>query len=192
MSPIFVSKSGWQAMRMAIHLSTAIPLSDSLDIDVVLLGCPVLIEGRELPADLVLLDVIDFDVILGMDWLSLHYATVDYRRKEVIFRISNDKEFKFVGDKSSAPQNLIFAITARKILRKGCQGYLALVRDTTAEKTFILDVPITYEFPDVFPDEFSGLSPHREIEFCIDVVPNTAPISMPPYRMAPVELKELK
>ena len=80
-------------------------------------------------ADLVLLDVMDFDVILGMDWLSKHYAIVDCWRKEVIFRISNDEEFNFMGDKSSAPQNLIYTITTRKMLRKGCQGYLALVRD---------------------------------------------------------------
>ena len=80
----------------------------------------MLIEGRELPSDLVLLDVMDFNVILGIDWLSQQYATVDYRRKEVILRISNDEEFKLVGDKGSASHNLIFAITARKILRKGC------------------------------------------------------------------------
>ena len=36
-----------------------------------------------------------------------------------------------------------------------------------------------------------GLPPEREIEFCIDVVPGTDPISMPPYRMTPAELKEL-
>ena len=62
-------------------------------------------------------------MIFGMDWLSQYFATVDCRRKEVIFRISNDEEFKFVGDKSSAPQNLISAITARKMLKKS-------VRDT--------------------------------------------------------------
>ena len=97
-----------------------------------------------------------------------------------------------MGDESSAPQNLISAITARKMLRKGCQGYLALVRDTTAEKTSISDVLVACEFPDVFPDELPGLPPHREIKFCIDVVSDTASISMPPYRMAPAELKELK
>ena len=142
--------------------------------------------------DSVLLSVMDFDVILGMDLLPQHYAVVDCQSKEVIFRISGDEEFKFVDDKSSAPQNLISAITARKMLRKGCQGYLALVRDTTAEKTSISDVPIAYEFPDIFPDELSRLPPHREIEFCIDVISDIAPISMPPYRMAPAELKELK
>ena len=122
-SPVFDSKSSWQALRMAIRLSVATPLSDSLDSDVFLSNCPVLIEGRELLAGLVLLDVMYFDVILGMDWLFQHFATVDCRRKEVIFRILNEEEFKFVGDKSSEPQNLISAITARKMLRKGCQGY---------------------------------------------------------------------
>ena len=69
---------------------------------------------------------------------------------------------------------------------------MALLRDTTAEKTFISDVPVACEFLDVFPEELPGLPAHREIEFCIDVVSDTAPISMPPYRMAPAELRELK
>ena len=97
-----------------------------------------------------------------------------------------------MGDKSSAPQNLISAITTSKMLRKGCQGYLALVKDTTAKKTSISDVLVAYECLDVFLDELPGVPPHREIEFCIDMVSDTAPISMPPYRMAPTELKELK
>ena len=117
---------------------------------------------------------------------------MDYSSKEVIFKILGVEEFMFVGDKSYAPQNLISAIKTRKMLRKGCQGYLALVKDTIAEKTSISDVPIACEFPDVFLDELPGLPPHREIEFYIDVVSDTAPISMPPYRMAPAELKELK
>ena len=54
----------------------------------------------------------------------------------------------------------------------------------------ISDVPVACEFPDVFPDELPGLPPHREIEIYIDVVSDTALISMPPYRMAPEELKE--
>ena len=78
------------------------------------------------------------------------------------------------------------------MLRKECQGYLALVRDTTAKKTSISDVSVACEFSDDFPDELPGLPSHREIEFYINVVPNTALISMPPYRMAPAKLKELK
>ena len=74
-------------------LSVATPLSDELETDVFLSSCPVLIEGRELPADLVLLDVIGFDVILEMDWLAQYYVSVDYHANEVIFRIPGDDEF---------------------------------------------------------------------------------------------------
>ena len=47
------------------------------------------------------------------------------------------------------------------------------------------------EFSDVFPDELPGLPPDREIEFAIDLAPGTEPVSKAPYRMAPVEMKEL-
>ena len=52
--------------------------------------------------------------------------------------------------------------------------------------------PIVCKFVDAFPEDLPGLPPIREIEFTIDLVPGTSPISIPPYRMAPVELKELK
>ena len=55
----------------------------------------------------------------------------------------------------------------------------------------VKNVPVVCEFSDVFPEELPRLPPEREIEFCIDIVPGTDPISMPPYRMAPAELKEL-
>ena len=90
------------------------------------------------------------------------------------------------------PQNLISAITARKMLRRGCQGYLAVVRDMDTDKGAVEKVPVVCEFPAIFPKEFPGLPPDREIEFYIDVVPGTDPISIPPYRMMPAELKELK
>ena len=48
------------------------------------------------------------------------------------------------------------------------------------------------DFLDVFPDDLLGLPPEREIDFPIDLVPGTTPISLPPYRMSPAELKELK
>ena len=48
------------------------------------------------------------------------------------------------------------------------------------------------EFKDVFPDEVPGLPPHKEVEFSIDLVLRTGPVSMAPYRMAPMELVELK
>ena len=77
------------------------------------------------------------------------------------------------------------------MLRRGCQGYLAVVRNVNADKGAVDRVPMVCKFPDVFPEELLGLPPDREIEFYIDVVPGTNHISMTPYRMAPAELKEL-
>ena len=89
------------------------------------------------------------------------------------------------------PQNLISVITTTKMLRRDCQSYLAVVRNMAAEKEAVDKVPVVCDFPNVFPKELPGLPPDGEIEFYIDVVPGTDPISMPPYRMAPAELKEL-
>ena len=86
---------------------------------------------------------------------------------------------------------LFFAIIARKMLRRRIRGYLTVVRRVEAETGAVKNVPVVCEFPDVFPEQLPGLPPEREIELCIDVVPGTDPISMPPYRMAPAELKEL-
>ena len=56
----------------------------------------------------------------------------------------------------------------------------------------IESVPVVCEFPDVFPEELPGLPPIREVEFGIELILGTTPISIAPYRMAPLELKELK
>ena len=55
----------------------------------------------------------------------------------------------------------------------------------------LADIPIVCEFPYVFPDELSGLPPNKEIEFKIELLPGTAPISRRPYRMPPNELAKL-
>nr|GFA03499.1 DNA/RNA polymerases superfamily protein [Tanacetum cinerariifolium] len=52
--------------------------------------------------------------------------------------------------------------------------------------------PIVSEFPDVFPDELPGIPPVREVEFNIELILGSEPIFKAPYRMAPIELKELK
>ena len=64
--------------------------------------------------------------------------------------------------------------------------------DTKKAEPNLSDIPTVCDYPDVFPEEFFRLPPHREIEFTIDVVPGSTSASITPYRMAPVELKELK
>ena len=64
--------------------------------------------------------------------------------------------------------------------------------DTVKARPSIFDIRTVSDFPDVFLKELPGLPPQREIEVAIDVVPGATPTSITPYRMAPVELKELK
>jgi len=77
------------------------------------------------------------------------------------------------------------------MLENGACGYLACVQ-LENKKVELNEVPVVSEFFDVFLEELPKLPSYREIEFAIDVVPRTDPISLPPYRMALVELKELK
>ena len=87
---------------------------------------------------------------------------------------------------------MISAATARTMVRKGCEAYLAYVIDTKKVEPSLSYIPIVCDYPYVFPKELSGLPPQREIDFSIDIVPRATPASITPYRMAPVELKELK
>ena len=64
--------------------------------------------------------------------------------------------------------------------------------DTRQDSSSALDIPTVRDFPDVFSEELPGLPPDRDVEFTIEVMPGTTPVSMQPYRMAPIELKELK
>ena len=64
--------------------------------------------------------------------------------------------------------------------------------DTQVVELRLEDIMVLRDFFDVSPDDFPGLPLERNIEFVIDLVPDINPISLPPYRMAPVELKELK
>ncbi|KAL8133546.1 hypothetical protein AgCh_008856 [Apium graveolens] len=77
------------------------------------------------------------------------------------------------------------------MLRKGNEAYLAHVVDTQKEVPNLQDIPIVNEFEDVFPQDLLGLPPDRVIEFAIELAPGTAPVSKAPYRLAPLEMKEL-
>ena len=107
-------------------------------------------------------------------------------------RTQNDDEVIFIGKRSNHLSNVISAAVARKMVRKRCEAYLAYVIDMVKARLGVSDIPTVSDFPDVFPEELPGLPPQREIEFAIDVVPRATPASITPYRMALLELKELK
>uniref|UniRef100_A0A2N9GV60 RNA-directed DNA polymerase n=1 Tax=Fagus sylvatica TaxID=28930 RepID=A0A2N9GV60_FAGSY len=156
-----------QATDTVVTVST--PLGDTLMSNLVLKSCMFCIEGRELSADLVLLGMHDFDVILGMNWLAAYHASVDCFEKEVVFRPP--------------------ALRANRLLRKGCRGFLASVVDLQKKELEIEDIPVVREFPDVFPEDLPGLPPDREVEFSIDLVPGAQVFSKIDLRSGYHQLK---
>ena len=75
---------------------------------------------------------------------------------------------------------------------KGYLYHLVWVKDSIFETPSLESVPMICEYPEVFPEDLPGVPPEREIDFGIDLLPDTQPISIPPYKMAPTHLKELK
>ncbi|KAM1721715.1 hypothetical protein ACFX12_023218 [Malus domestica] len=177
---------------LGFDLEFAMPRGDKCYVDSVYLGCPVMVEGVIMSADLIPLDIVDFDVILGADWLHHNRAHIDCYGKSVTFYRPGLPEVTFVGERSGVRHGVISAMRARKLLSKGCQGYLAHVVLNDVAPTSIEEVGVVRHYPDVFPDDLPGLPPNREVEFSIDLLPGTDPISLTPYRMAPAELRELK
>nr|GFD21948.1 hypothetical protein [Tanacetum cinerariifolium] len=80
---------------------------------------------------------------------------------------------------------------ARKYIENGCELFLAQVTRTVSKEKLVEDVPVICDFPKVFPEDLPGLSPPRQVEFRIDLIPGATPMARVPYRLAPSELKEL-
>ena len=129
--------------------------------------------GIDTLVDLMLLEMINRDVILGMDWLASCHATVDCHLKEVRSEVPRGLQCVYKGNTYITPVSLISSFNALRLISKGSQAYLAMVKDTKAEVPSLEQVPVVREFLDIFLEELPGMPPDREIEFQIDVFPNT-------------------
>ncbi|GJV15633.1 putative reverse transcriptase domain-containing protein [Tanacetum coccineum] len=107
----------------------------------------------------------------GMDWLSNHKAEIICHEKVVRIPLPHDKVLRVIGERPDEKVRLLMSAKAKE--QK--QEEIVVVRD----------------FPEVFPDDLSGLPPIREIEFRIELVPGAIPVAKSPYRLAPFEMEEL-
>ncbi|XP_070039543.1 uncharacterized protein [Nicotiana tomentosiformis] len=121
-----------------------------------------------------------FDMIMGMNWLASCYANVDCRTKMVRFQFPGEPIIEWKGNIATLKGRFISYLKARKMILKCYIYHLIRVRDVEAKPPTLQSIPVVNEFLDVFPDELLGLPPKREIEFSIDVLPDTQPISIPP------------
>jgi hypothetical protein len=108
-----------------------------------------------------------------MKWMSGNGVLIDTSTRVIMLRDPNDQQAFLVQlPRDVSPQTTVNA--------------------TIAKAKEIVDVPMVCEFPDVFPNDLPGLPPDHDVEFKIELLPSTAPISRRPYRMPPNELAELK
>eukprot|EP00258_Populus_trichocarpa_P032172 XP_024448191.1 uncharacterized protein LOC112325619 [Populus trichocarpa] len=138
------------------------PMRNMIETNIVYVDVGVSLSGYETEVDLIPLELHDFDIILGMNWLSKYKALIDCYAKTVTFQTP------------------------------GCMGYLAYILNSDDKGPRLKDIHVVKEFPDVFLEELPGLPPEREVEVSIDTFPKVPPIAQQPYRMAPAELNELK
>jgi hypothetical protein len=130
---------------------------------------PVTLAGRDFPINMIVLKGQDIDVILIMNWLARHKATLNTDQR--IIRLSHNQEEILL------PIPIPTKATGR--------AYEAIIPE-------IKDIPVVCEFPHVFPEDLPGLPPEWVVEFVIELKPGTAPVSRRSYRMPPNELAKLK
>ena len=164
------------------------PLGIRARIRMICRGCELEISGTLLTVDLRIMDMSEFDVILGMDWLTAYRVVIDCERRRVTAYTQDSTRVVFQGDKHDIFPQIVYECR--------CQGQLAgwLVSLTLEdEERPDLDLPrVVCEYVDVFPDEVPGLPLQRVVDFGIELHLGTSPISMTPHRMTPVELQELR
>jgi len=115
-----------------------------------------------------------------MDRLSSNHIVIDYGWHKVIFLEIEGLE-------------LILTQKALKEMEVGATCFMIVAqaeKKSTIEQ--IRSIPMVDKYVNFFPNEVLGLSPSRDVNFTIDIIPEASPVSVTPYRMAPVELVELK
>jgi hypothetical protein len=129
------------------------------------------IMGREFWATAIILEASSIDLILGMSWLRKAKAIIACGRGTVELTSPKGERFQVQIAVTTSSKCVMFFIAEE------------LVGD---------NISVVRDFSDVFPEELPGMPPDREVEFVIDLLPGTAPISKRPYRMSVEELMELK
>ncbi|XP_073152945.1 uncharacterized protein [Henckelia pumila] len=177
----FMMKLGVLPDESISKFCVSLPSGEELESSSVVINCKVQMQSLVLCADFIVLKMVDFDAIFGMDWLSRHEATIDCKRKTVSLKDQNGKPFAFrTTSKKSAP-GMISAGTAWQLLSNGCTGFLAsLIGDLEVQRPKLVEVEVVKDFPEVFPDDVAGLPPVREVEFGIELLPETKPTSKAP------------
>ena len=171
-----------EALEEPLYVSSPLGIRESMGM--ICRGWELEISGILLTVDMRVMDMSEFDVILGMDWLTAYRVVIDCERRRVTAYTQDGTRVVFQGDKHD--------ILPQTVYEFRCQGQLAgWIASLTLENEMRpdLELPrVVCEYEDVFPDELPGLPPQRVVDFDIELHLGTLPISMTPHSMTPIEL----
>ncbi|XP_070036875.1 uncharacterized protein [Nicotiana tomentosiformis] len=164
---------GIELEQLHEQFSVSTLVGESIMVAWVYRDCVITVHGRDTMADLIELGMVDFDVIIGMDWLYSCFSKLDGRTRTVRFEFPNEPVIEWKGDDVVLTGRFISYLKATKMINKGCIYHLVRVTDTDDELPTLEFVPVMNEFLEVFPNELPGIPLDREIDFGIDVMPDT-------------------
>ena len=107
------------------------PVGESVIVEKVYRSCLVTFVGSNTYVDLIILEMVDFDVILGMTWLSPNFAILDCNAKTVTLAKTGTNPLVWEGDYTPTPVHIISFLHAKGMVSKGCLAFLAHLRDDT-------------------------------------------------------------
>ncbi|XP_075110082.1 uncharacterized protein LOC142181216 [Nicotiana tabacum] len=163
-TPYFAINLGLEPEQLSESFLVSTPVGESVKVTRVYRGCIVSVQGRNTKADLIELEMVDFDVIMGMDWLSSCYAMLDCHAKIVRFQFPNEEVLEWKGSSASLVGKFISYLKAQRMIGKGCLTYLAHIINPESEPPALQSVLVVREFPEVFPDDL----PDGSLRMCVD------------------------
>ncbi|XP_070014130.1 uncharacterized protein [Nicotiana sylvestris] len=144
---------------LSTPIYVSMPIGDSIMVDQVYHACFVTIRSCETRVDLLFLNMMDFDVILGMDWLSPYHATLDCHAKIMTLAMLGLPRLEWRRTLGHSTTKSISYVMARRMDEKRCLVYLAYICDSSAEVLSMDSVPVVREFPEVFLTDLLGIPP---------------------------------
>ncbi|GJT10811.1 putative reverse transcriptase domain-containing protein [Tanacetum coccineum] len=166
-STTFIPLLGIEPSDLGFRYEIEIACAQLVEIDKVIKGCKLEIEGHVFDIDLIPFGHGSFDVFISMDWLSNYKAEIIFYEKVVRIPLSDGKVLRVLGERPEEKARFLMGAKAG---------------DKKQE-----EIVVARDFFEVFPDDLSGLPPIREIEFRIEFTPE----AKSPYRLTPFELEEL-
>ncbi|KAL8099164.1 hypothetical protein AgCh_031730 [Apium graveolens] len=123
----FVDKLSCPIELLSELMTVELENQERVSVNQVCKNCEIEISGNKFDANLIPFKLGEFDIILGMDWLSKHDAQIDCHNKKVILKMSDEKTVTFKGQKQA--KKFLTLIQAKKLLRQGCEHFIAYVID---------------------------------------------------------------